>query len=162
MSNLSQVLEEVAALFPEPFDNRDIILKGFKQAYEGVQAGKVKESSAFNTTHANKYIGFSKDPAKFEYFGFGLGYIVSVMENKPREFLGDSPNNRTLILAIQNVDIISTYAQEAGYPQNKTLGRETGVALKEYIRRHARKWHKALQSVSNEFSQEERKGFQEI
>ena len=163
MSNLSQALEEVAALFPEQFkEKRDIILKGFEQAYKGVLAGKVRESSGFNTTHANHYIGFSKDTAKFEYFGFGLGYIIAVMENKPREFLADPPNNSTLILAIQNVDIISSYAQQAGYDQNRTLGPQIGKTLLEYIRTHARKWHEALQSVSNEFSKEERKGFQEI
>ena len=163
MSNLSQALEEVSALFSEPFkEKRDIILKGFEQAYKGVLAGKVRESHDFNLTHANHYIGFSKEIAKFEYFGFGLGYIIAVMENKPREFLADSSNNSTLILAIQNVDIISTYAQQAGYNQNRTLGPQIGNALQEYMRKHARKWHEALQSVSNQFSKEERKGFQEI
>ena len=165
MSNISQAVGEVTALFPEAYkDQCDIVVKGFKQAYEGVLDGKVRESSSFNTTHANSYLKYAKekDPAKFEYFGFGLGYIVSVMENKPREFLGDPSDNSTLILAIQNVDIISTHAQHTGYEENLTLGPQIGHALQEYMRRHARKWHQTLQSMSNGFSQEERKGFQEM
>ena len=163
MSDLSRDLEEAAALFPEDFgEKRTEFLKGFKQALKGVIDGKVNESYLFNTTHANQALLEAKDGDKFEYFGFGMGYIIAILKYKPRELLKDSHNNSKLILCIQNVDITSTYAQQEGYPHYKTLGPELGRALHAYNRLHARQWYEKLKSMVRDFSPQERKSFDEI
>ncbi|MBI2559063.1 hypothetical protein HYW20_07115 [Candidatus Woesearchaeota archaeon] len=171
MSNLSQALEEVVALFPKEFKPTDFLnehkrryfLKGFDQAYKGVLDGKVKEAY-FNTTDVYQFIVNVQDDKDFEYFGFGVGYVAALLKNRPREFLADKTENDKLIKCLNGIWKISISAQGGrGYTKEfKMFGPDFGASLNKLFSKYKRAWSDVLMPMYTSFSKEERKNFDEM